>query len=80
MTTGPGIRGHWAGKFAELATQASDVGARLGIEFFPWSNIKTLQDGLQLVTDAGHDAGGVVIDVWHIDRGHTPVADLASVP
>jgi hypothetical protein len=30
------------GRFAELATQAQDVGARLGIEFFPWSNIKTL--------------------------------------
>jgi sugar phosphate isomerase/epimerase len=72
--------GHWAEKFAELATQSQDVGARLGIEFFPWSNIKTLHDGLQLVADAGHDAGGVIIDTWHIDRGHTPVADLAVVP
>jgi sugar phosphate isomerase/epimerase len=73
-------RGSWAAKFAELAAQAHDVGARLGIEFFPWSNIKTLRDGLRLVADAGHDAGGVVIDVWHIDRAHTPVADLAAVP
>ena len=77
---GPWDRGRWAARFAELAQQAQDVGARLGIEFFPWSNIKTLRDGLQLVTDAGHEAGGVVIDVWHIDRGHTPVADLAAVP
>ena len=77
---GPWDREHWVEKFAELATQANDVGARLGIEFFPWSNIKTLNDGLQLVTDAGHDAGGVIIDVWHIDRGHTPIIDLASVP
>ena len=77
---GPWDRGHWAEKFAELATQAQGVGARVGIEFFPWSNIKTLHDGLQLVDDAGHDAAGVVIDVWHIDRGHTPIADLASVP
>ena len=77
---GPWHRGRWAEKFAELATQAQDAGARLGIEFFPWSNIKTLHDGLRLVADAGHDAGGVVIDVWHIDRGHTPIADLASVP
>ena len=36
--------------------------------------------GLRLVDDAGHDAAGVVIDVWHIERAHTPVADLASVP
>ena len=73
-------REHWVEKFAALANQANDVGARLGIEFFPWSNIKTLNDGLQLVTDAGPDAGGVIIDVWHIDRGHTPIIDLASVP
>jgi sugar phosphate isomerase/epimerase len=71
---------HWAAKFAELAAQAHDAGTRLGIEFFPWSNIKTLHDGLRLVEDAGHDAAGVVIDVWHIERAHTPVADLTSVP
>jgi sugar phosphate isomerase/epimerase len=76
----PWDREHWAAKFAELAAQAADAGTRLGIEFFPWSNIKTLHDGLQLVQDAGHDAAGVVIDVWHIERAHTPVADLAAVP
>ena len=76
----PWDREHWAGKFAELASQAQDAGTRLGIEFFPWSNIKNLNDGLRLVEDAGHDAAGVVIDVWHIQRAHTPVADLASVP
>ena len=78
--TAPWDREHWAAKFAELAAQADDVGTRLGIEFFPWSNIRTLHDGLALVEDAGHDAAGVVIDVWHIERGRTPVADLASVP
>jgi sugar phosphate isomerase/epimerase len=77
---GPWDRGRWAAKFAELATQAQDVGARLGIEFFPWSNVKTLPDGLRLVEDAGHEAGGVIIDAWHVARAHTPVADLASVP
>jgi len=70
----------WAAEFAELAAQADGVGARLGIEFFPWSNIKNLDAGLRLVEAAGHDAAGVVIDVWHVERAHTPVADLASVP
>ena len=36
----PWDREHWAAKFAELAAQAHDAGTRLGIEFFPWSNIK----------------------------------------
>jgi sugar phosphate isomerase/epimerase len=76
----PWNREHWAAKFAELAAQAHDAGTRLGIEFFPWSNIKTLKDGLALVEDAGHATAGVVIDVWHIERAHTPVTDLAAVP
>jgi sugar phosphate isomerase/epimerase len=71
---------HWAAKLAELAAQAESVGTRLGLEFFPWSNVKTLHDGLRLVEAAGHDAAGVVIDVWHIERANTPVTDLASVP
>jgi sugar phosphate isomerase/epimerase len=76
----PWDREHWAARFAELAAQAENAGTRLGIEFFPWSNIKTLHDGLRLVEDAGHADAGVVIDAWHIERAHTPVGDLASVP
>jgi len=70
----------WAKEFAALAAQADGVGARLGIEFLPWSNLKTVHDGLRLVEAAGHPAGGLIIDVWHTERAHTPPADLARVP
>ncbi|MEV2196818.1 sugar phosphate isomerase/epimerase [Streptomyces phaeochromogenes] len=70
----------WAGEFATLAAQADGVGARLAIEFLPWSNLKTVHDGLRLVETAGHPAGGLIIDVWHTERAHTPPADLADVP
>ena len=77
---GPWDPDRWAAELAGLAAQADGVGTRLGLEFFPWSNVKTLHDGLRLVEAAGHAAAGVVIDAWHIERAHTPVADLASVP
>ncbi|MFG2347457.1 sugar phosphate isomerase/epimerase family protein [Streptomyces phaeochromogenes] len=70
----------WAEEFATLAAQADGAGARLAIEFLPWSNLKTVHDGLRLVETAGHPAGGLIIDVWHTERAHTPPADLASVP
>ena len=70
----------WAEEFATLAAQADGVGARLGIEFLPWTNLKTVHDGLRLVEAAGHPAGGLIIDVWHTERAHTPPVDLASVP
>jgi sugar phosphate isomerase/epimerase len=70
----------WAKEFAVLAAQADGVGARLGVEPLPWSNLKTVHDGLRLVEAAGHPAGGLIIDVWHVERAHTPPADLADVP
>ncbi|MET7484955.1 sugar phosphate isomerase/epimerase family protein [Streptomyces sp. NPDC005538] len=70
----------WAEEFATLAAQCDDVGARLAVEFLPWTNLKTVHDGLRLVETAGHPAGGLIIDVWHTERAHTPPAELAKVP
>ena len=72
--------GHWAAEFALLAGQAADAGARLGLEFLPWSNIRTVHDGLRLVEDADHPAGGIVIDVWHVKRAGTAPNELAALP
>ncbi|MFI6579214.1 sugar phosphate isomerase/epimerase family protein [Nocardiopsis sp. NPDC050513] len=77
---GPWDLDRWAGEFAALAEQADGAGVRLGIEFLPWSNIRTVHDALRLVEAAGHPAGGLVIDVWHTERALTPPADLARVP
>ncbi len=76
----PWDAGHWASEFALLAGQATEAGARLGIEFLPWSNIPTVSDALRLVEDAGHPAGGIVVDVWHVERAGTPAAELADLP
>jgi sugar phosphate isomerase/epimerase len=70
----------WVTEFAALAAEAQDAGTKVGLEFLPWSNVKTIHDGLRLVQDADHQAGGLVIDVWHTERAHTPPADLAAVP
>jgi sugar phosphate isomerase/epimerase len=32
------------------------------------------------VQDAGHHAGGLIIDVWHTERAKTPPSDLGAVP
>jgi sugar phosphate isomerase/epimerase len=80
VSGGPWDRAQWVTEFARLATDAQAVGARIGLEFLPWSNIKTVHDGLRLVQDAGHEAGGLIIDVWHTERAHTPPGELAAVP
>lgn len=70
----------WASEFALLASQAADAGARLGIEFLPWANIATAQDAVRLVESAEHPAGGIVVDVWHVERGGIPPEELAALP
>jgi len=76
----PWNRDRWVTEFAALAADAQEAGTKVGLEFLPWSNIKTVHDGLLLVQEAGHPAGGLVIDVWHTERAKTPPADLATVP
>jgi sugar phosphate isomerase/epimerase len=80
VTDAPWDRDRWVSEFAALAAEAHDAGTKVGLEFLPWSNIKTVHDGLRLVQDAGHEAGGLIIDVWHTERAHTPPAALATVP
>jgi sugar phosphate isomerase/epimerase len=80
VTDGPWDRDQWVTAFAALAAEAADAGTRVGLEFLPWSNIRTVHDGLDLVREAGSESGGLVIDVWHTERAHTPAADLAAVP
>lgn len=70
----------WVREFRQLAIEASDTGARLGIEFLPWANISTVDEALRLADEAGHDGGGVIIDAWHTERGRTHPARLANVP
>ncbi len=80
VSNGPWDRDRWAAEFASLAQDGQEAGTRVALEFLPWSNIKTVDDGLHLVRDAGHDAGGLLIDAWHTERAGTPPAHLATVP
>lgn len=80
VTDAPWDADNWAREFAQLCSEAEDAGTRVGLEFLPWSNIKTVHDGLHLVQQAEHPAGGLIVDVWHTERAATPPADLATLP
>jgi sugar phosphate isomerase/epimerase len=83
---GPDVSGspwshdRWIAEFAALAVDAANAGTRVGLEFLPWSNFRTVHDGLGIVQAVDNAAGGLLIDVWHTERAHTPPADLAAVP
>lgn len=75
VKVGPDITGGehdpalWAERWYDLSDAFANVGTVIALEFMPFSNIRSLDEALELVTTANHPAGGLMIDLWHIMRG-----------
>ena len=72
--------GHRAAELHQLAAQAAEVGTRVALEPLPFSNIADFRSAAGLVAAADHPAAGLVVDIWHLERGPSTLAELAEVP
>jgi sugar phosphate isomerase/epimerase len=70
----------YAEAVAELAAEARQVGARVGLETLPFSDLRTPEDGLDVLKMAGCSNVGLVLDIWHIVRGDVPFDRVAVIP
>lgn len=70
----------WAAAFHDLAAEAAEHGTTVALEFMPFANVSTLDAAVEIATRAGHPAGGVAIDMWHVQRSGLDLASLAQVP
>jgi sugar phosphate isomerase/epimerase len=67
-------------QFAALCERAASAGMRAMLEFLMIAQVQTLAQAVEIVTDVGPPAGGVLVDALHLARcGATPndVARLA---
>jgi sugar phosphate isomerase/epimerase len=71
---------HMTGAFARLCDEARDAGTAVTIELFPTSNLSDLQTGRTLVEGAGRANGGLLLDIWHMVRGHITMDGIAALP
>jgi sugar phosphate isomerase/epimerase len=71
---------HWAAELHRLAVQAAGVGTRVALEPLPFSNIADFRLAAELVAAADHPAAGLAVDIWHLERGPSSLADLAAMP
>ncbi|MDX6300964.1 MAG: hypothetical protein QOF53_2178 [Nocardioidaceae bacterium] len=71
---------HWADELHLLAEQAAEVGTRVALEPLPFSNITDFRLAAELIASADHPAAGLVVDIWHLERGPSTLADLARIP
>lgn len=66
--------------FAGLCRDAADVGLPVGIEVMPFTNLSTLDAAMQVVTASGASNGGLLLDLWHMERGGVDFAAIAALP
>jgi len=65
--------------FAAVCALAASHGLRLALEFVPWSVIDTLEKARQIITGAGCDNGGLMIDSWHWARSGSSLQGLSAI-
>lgn len=69
----------FAASFDALATEASERGTRVALEFLPFASTgNSLEAGIELVTQVANPAGGLCVDIWHVARAGTDYAVIAE--
>jgi sugar phosphate isomerase/epimerase len=71
---------HMIERFAVLCERARQAGTAVALEIMPWTNLRTIDEGLAVVAGADAANGGLLLDIWHLARGGVPYSDIAKVP
>jgi len=66
--------------FRVLCDEAADAGTRIALELMPFSNIKTPEQGLEILRGAGARNAGIMLDIWHMGRGNIDNDRIRRMP
>lgn len=86
IKAGPGFEGGDANvplmgdEFGKLCDEAAAYGADVVLEIMPWSNVRTIETGVGIMSAANRKNGGLLIDIWHMARGNIPYGDIRKIP
>lgn len=80
ITGGDYDEGRWAAEFARVSAAFAAAETPVALEFMPFSNVSTLSKAVSLVKHAGHENGGLMLDLWHLYRGAGTLAEVAALP
>jgi sugar phosphate isomerase/epimerase len=69
-----------AGYFARLCDRAAGFGARVHLEFIPFTIVRTLRTAWDLIRASDRPNGGLVFDTWHFFRGEAQFDVLETIP
>lgn len=75
---GRGIpRQHLKARFRALCERAARQALIIALEIVPWSDVRDVETALDVID--GCDNAGLVIDSWHVFRGHIPLSDVRAI-
>ena len=66
--------------FGALCDRAAVHGLLVGIEFLPFTNIRTADEAREIVEVADRPNAGYCLDIWHHKRGANDESQLRSLP
>jgi sugar phosphate isomerase/epimerase len=66
--------------FERCAAIIAESGARMAIEFNPFSPVSNIDAALEVLDWVGPARAGVMIDTWHFFRGDSTFSQLEQVP
>lgn len=66
--------------FGRLCEEAHACGTRVALELTPLTNLSTLEQGMDLVKGASAGNGGLLLDIWHMERGGVSFDSIAALP
>ena len=69
-----------AGYFGQVCDRAASFGARVHLEFIPFTAIRDVSTAWDIVRTAGRPNGGLVFDTWHFFRGEPQFDVLETIP
>ena len=67
-------------RFRSVCDRAADYGMKVGLEFLPFTNVRTATDAMAIVGAADRANGGVCIDIWHHRRGANDGSLIEAIP
>lgn len=67
-------------QFGSVCDRAAEHGLKVGVEFLPFTNVRTAADAMAIVSGADRNNGGVCVDIWHHRRGADDSSLIQAIP
>lgn len=67
-------------EFVRLCEEGREVGTDIVMEMMPFTNVRTIDTAMAIIAGADQSNGGLLLDIWHLERGGMNCNEIAKIP